>query len=66
VNTSADVPSHIFSIVLYAEEESSRVAAALNTSQSVRAKQSCRVLQGALSLWGPEFDLFGHNVIPLQ
>ncbi len=57
INTSANVPSHILSIILYADR---RVLQSGYSFKHIPVCQSKTVLQDALSLWGPELKGLVH------
>jgi len=59
VNTSADVPSGILRIVLYGDR---RVLHYGCSFEHIPVCLGKTVLQGALSLWCPKFNLFGDRV----
>ena len=63
VNTSANIPSHILSIVLYADR---RVLQCGCSFKHIPVCLSKTVLQDALSVWCPEFDLFSNKVCLFQ
>lgn len=63
INTSANVSSHILSIILYADR---RVFQRGCSFKHIPVCQSKTVLQDALSLWGPEFNLFGDRFVCLS
>lgn len=54
IHTGANVPSDIFSIFLHVDRKV--------IQRGCSFKQGKAVLQDALRLWGPEFDLFGDRI----
>ena len=63
VDTSANIPSHMLSIVTYADRS---VLPSGCSFKHIPVCLSKTVLQNSPSVWGPEFDLLSHRVCLVQ